>query len=204
MHCRCQSLLLKLCIETPYLLLRPYLLDLQSEDVQKKAEGMVKLQALLSLRVYHPAAFAHAFFNQLLGFLKSTQEGVNPHGLYAQATILPMLCDLIFSVNGLKYSDFKKERFDTIVATNGSFWFMNKKKAAGGLHLSRELGDGPLINLFSLSFFPLLSFFSQTAPTSTPRKCFPGKRTVPSIPHQSLRPFRMSMPHSPRYFASTW
>jgi len=82
---------------------------------------------VIVLAKYLPPGTTHFLYNHLLGVLKWFQERKLPHSLYAQATILPLLSDLTLSMNGLKYSDFKKDRYDVFLATNGSFWFPARK-----------------------------------------------------------------------------
>jgi len=72
---------------------------------------------------FHSPGVSYHLFNNLLGLLKWIQESKKPFGLYIQAMIIPLLSDLVLSMNGLKFSDFKKERVDIFVSTNGQFWF---------------------------------------------------------------------------------
>lgn len=133
MFSRCQTLLLRIAIEEPFLFLRPFLHGILQEHSAERTQSLIQLRAFISMSKYHPPAVSFYLFNNLLGLLKWTQEDGKPFGLYTQATILPLLSELVLSMNGLKYSDFKKERVEIFLSTSGGFWYPLRKGAGKSL-----------------------------------------------------------------------
>ncbi|CAG8439047.1 1095_t:CDS:10 [Acaulospora morrowiae] len=105
------------------LFLRNFFSDLGLSKSEAQKELLTRIQFLVSMQHNLPSNFTYTLFNHLAGMLKWYSRDNMDDGLSLMTYVLPILAEMVPSVNGIVVRDFRKNKIENIICNNGQFWF---------------------------------------------------------------------------------
>ncbi|CAG8512982.1 2272_t:CDS:10 [Paraglomus brasilianum] len=115
--------------DDPSLFLRLYFSELGLSSFSSQKALLTKLRNLLSMQHVFPPGFSHTLFNHLAGILKWYARDNKSGGFRLMCYIMPVLADLVPTVNDMTVRDFRKNKIEHILLNNGSIWFSDGSPA---------------------------------------------------------------------------
>lgn len=124
-----KEVLLYFLRDDPSLFLRLYFSELGLSSFSSQKALLTKLRNLLSMQHVFPPGFSHTLFNHLAGILKWYARDNKSGGFRLMCYIMPVLADLVPTVNDMTVRDFRKNKIEHILLNNGSLWFSDGSPA---------------------------------------------------------------------------
>ncbi|CAG8491541.1 9632_t:CDS:10 [Paraglomus occultum] len=115
--------------DDPSLFLRLYFSELGLSSFSSQKALLTKLRHLLSMQHVFPPGFSHTLFNHLAGILKWHARDSKIGGFRLMCYVMPVLADLVPTVNEMTVRDFRKNKIEHILLNNGSIWFSDGSPA---------------------------------------------------------------------------
>ncbi|CAJ0834999.1 1470_t:CDS:2, partial [Entrophospora sp. SA101] len=109
--------------DDPLLFLRIFFSELGTINFEAQKELLTKIHFLISMQHVFPSGFSHTLFNHLAGILKWYSRDNKSNGLGLMTYVIPILAEIVPTVNDLLVRDFRKNKIENILCNNGQFWF---------------------------------------------------------------------------------
>ncbi|CAI2174454.1 19165_t:CDS:10 [Funneliformis geosporum] len=109
--------------DDPLLFLRMFFSDLGTLDFETQKKLLTRIHFLISMQHVFPPGFTHILFNHLAGILKWYSRDNKENGLGLMTYVIPTLAEMVPTVNDIIVRDFRKNKIENILCTNGQFWF---------------------------------------------------------------------------------
>ncbi|CAJ0766766.1 2264_t:CDS:1, partial [Entrophospora sp. SA101] len=104
--------------DDPLLFLRIFFSELGTINFEAQKELLTKIHFLISMQHVFPSGFSHTLFNHLAGILQWYSRANKSNGLRLMTYVIPILAEIVPTVNDLLVRDFRKNKIENILCNN--------------------------------------------------------------------------------------